>query len=52
MNKCKECLNHRRLVISENGYRAVCCLSSRKTIECMTNRKDHFITLKNQDKNT
>lgn len=48
MDKCNECLNH-RLVVSENGYHAVCCLSSRKTIECMTNRKSHFITIKKNE---
>ena len=45
MNSCEKCLNSRPIV-SENGYHAVCCLSQKKAIDCMTGKKNHFITNK------
>ena len=45
MKKCEECL-HSRMIVSENGYHAVCCLSQRAAMNCMTNKKNHFVTLK------
>lgn len=38
---CKECLNS-RLVVSENGYKAICTLSARKSNECLLNNKCKF----------
>ena len=45
MKKCEECL-HSRMIVSENGYRAVCCLSQRAAVNCMMGKKSQFITLK------
>lgn len=45
MNKCKNCLNSRP-IISENGYHSICCLSQKKSMNCMMGRKDYFATLK------
>ena len=44
MKKCEECLNS-RLVVSENGYHAVCCLSQKKAIDCMIGKKSQFVTI-------
>lgn len=49
MDKCKECL-HSRPIISENGYHPVCCLSKKKTIDCLIGKKNWFATVK-KDKN-
>ena len=38
---CANCL-HGRVGISENGYHTICCLSSKKAMECITGRKSHF----------
>lgn len=50
MNKCEECLNSRQ-IISENGYHATCCLSSKKAVDCMIGKKNYFITLKKDKEN-
>ena len=38
---CKECLNS-RLIITENGYEAICTLSARKANDCLFNNKYNF----------
>lgn len=45
MDKCKNCLNGRG-IISENGWHHICCLSSKKATDCMTNKKDYYLTIK------
>ena len=45
MKKCEECL-YSRLIVSENGYHAACCLSQKKAVDCMTGKKSQFISLK------
>ena len=40
--KCDTCLNS-RVVISENGFHAVCNLSSVKATECMVGIKDNYM---------
>ena len=45
MNKCDKCLNT-RIIVSENGRHRICCLSSKKAVNCMTGKKDYFITIK------
>lgn len=45
LNKCRTCLNSRG-VISENGRHYICCLSSKKAVDCITNKKDYYITIK------
>lgn len=49
MKDCEKCL-HSRLIISENGYHSVCCLSQKKAVDCMTGKKSQFATLE-KDKN-
>lgn len=49
MDQCKECL-HSRLIISENGYHPVCCLSKKKAMDCLIGKKNWFATVK-KDKN-
>lgn len=51
MQKCEECL-HSRTIMSENGYHAVCCLSQKKAMDCMMEKKSHFATVKKEDNNT
>lgn len=50
MSKCDKCLNSRP-IISENGYHFICCLPSKKAINCITNTKDYFIPRSNIDIN-
>lgn len=50
MNKCDKCLNSRP-IISENDYHFICCLSSKKAVNCITNTKDYFITIRKDDTN-
>ena len=38
---CEKCLNSRP-VISENGIHFVCCLSSKKAVDCMLNGGAYF----------
>lgn len=44
MKECSKCL-HSRLIISENGYHSVCCLSQKAAMDCMLGKKNHFATL-------
>lgn len=42
MKNCKECINS-RLVVSENGYHAVCTLSDDADVyDCLSNDKSRF----------
>ena len=52
MRKCDNCLNS-RIVVSENGYHPVCCLSSKKVMECISGDKDHKVCIvkNNKEKN-
>ena len=36
MRNCKECLNS-RLILSENGWHAICTLPQRKALDCLAN---------------
>lgn len=47
LNKCRTCLNSRG-VISENGRHYICCLSSKQAVDCITNKKDYYITTKSR----
>lgn len=42
ITKCDCCLNS-RLVVSENGLYSTCCLSDKKALDCLMNKKDSFI---------
>lgn len=44
-NHCDTCLNS-RAAISEYGIVHLCCLSSKKAVECMAGWKDHYVGLK------
>ena len=48
IKKCKEC-SHSKIVISDNGYHSVCCLTQKAAIDCMTGKKDKFVTM-NKDR--
>ena len=48
MKKCEKCLNS-RMIISENGYHTICCLSQKKAVDCMFGEKNHFVTLKKDE---
>ena len=39
--RCDICLNG-RVIISENGYHSVCCLSQKKAVDCITKQKDYY----------
>lgn len=41
---CLYCINS-RIVISENGYHPICCLSSSKSSECIVSRGKYFVSL-------
>ncbi len=51
MKDCEKCL-HSRVIVSENGYHSVCCLSQKAAIDCMTNKKSQFVTLKRDEDGT
>ncbi len=40
-NDCRECLNS-RLVISEDGYKAICTLSTKESNDCLSNNRSRF----------
>lgn len=42
ITKCDSCLNS-RIVVSENGMHSTCCLSDKKAVECLMNKKDSYI---------
>lgn len=46
--RCNDCLNS-RLIISENGWHAVCTLSGRAAIQCITGQVDKFIAIRRLD---
>lgn len=48
MKDCEKCLNS-RMIISENGYHPVCCLSSKAATDCMIGKKSQFVTLKRDE---
>lgn len=50
MEKCDKCL-HSRVIVSENGYHSVCCLSQKAAMNCMMGKKNHCVTLKNDKEN-
>lgn len=39
--RCDTCLNS-SVIISENGYHSVCCLSQKNAVDCITKRKDYY----------
>lgn len=41
MSKCDLCINS-RLIISENGYHPICCLSEKEATECILNDYSRF----------
>lgn len=41
MRDCRECLNS-RIIVSENGYKAICTLSEEESKECLFNGKSKF----------
>ena len=49
MKDCKECLNS-RLIVSENGYNAICTLNSKQSYECLSSNKCNFIWRKTEKK--
>lgn len=49
VQKCEECL-HSRMIVSENGYHTICCLSQKKAVDCMTGKELHFVTIKKDNK--
>ena len=42
MRKCDYCINS-RVIISENGYHSICCLSDKKSIKCLLSNYSEFI---------
>lgn len=48
MKECEKCLNS-RLIISENGYHSVCCLSQKKAMDCLIGEKSQFATLEKDE---
>ena len=48
MKDCERCLNSRP-IISENGYHHICCLSQRTAANCMTGKKNKFVTLEKDE---
>ena len=49
-DRCDECLNS-RVVVSENGFHSVCCLSEKKAIDCYVGNKNHYIGKERSNEN-
>lgn len=49
-SKCDICLRS-RLIISENGYHSICCLSSKQAVNCIMNNYNKYITLPEKEEN-
>lgn len=47
MSECETCLNSRP-IISENGLHRVCCLSSKKAVDCITGKKKYYTRTPNK----
>ncbi len=46
MNRCIECLNS-CIMISENGYHAVCHLPRDKALKCFMGEREFFVNIVN-----
>lgn len=46
--KCDTCLKSRP-IISENGIHYICCLSSRSANNCISGKKDKYISIVKKD---
>ena len=42
-SRCDNCANS-RVVVSENGYHSVCCLSTKKALDCIMGKKHSFVS--------
>ena len=40
--RCDSCGNS-RIIVSENGFHSVCCLSQKKCMDCFMGKKDHYL---------
>lgn len=49
MSECETCLNSRP-IISENGLHRVCCLSSKKAVDCITGKKKYYTRTPNNNR--
>lgn len=45
---CDVCV-HSRLIVSENGFHFACTLSSRAAMNCISGKKNAFVTLRRAD---
>ncbi len=50
-SKCDTCLRS-HVIISENGYHSICCLSSKQAVKCMMNNYNKYITLPEKGENS
>lgn len=43
-NNCNDCLNS-RMILSENGYKVICCLSDKKAVDCvLSDYNKYYVT--------
>ena len=43
-NNCNDCLNS-RMILSENGYKVICCLSNKKAADCiLSDYNKYYVT--------
>ena len=50
-SKCDTYLRS-HVIISENGYHSICCLSSKQAVKCMMNNYNKYITLPEKGENS
>jgi hypothetical protein len=37
------------MIVSENGYHAICCLSQKKAMDCIMGKKIHFVSMQTEE---
>ena len=47
VSKCDSCV-YSRIVVSENGFHPLCCLSSKKAVKCLTGHKEYYKAIRNE----
>lgn len=40
--RCDTCLN-RHMIISENGFRPICCLPQKHAVDCVTRQENYYL---------
>lgn len=47
MEKCEICYNS-RTVLTENGFKQICCLSQKKAMQCILDITDYCVVMRKE----